>query len=61
VRPYLEKPCIKIGLLEWFKVKALSSNSNTTKTNKTKQKNPKRTGGVAQVEERLLSKFNPEY
>jgi hypothetical protein len=26
VRPYLEKPFTKIGLAEWLKVKALSSN-----------------------------------
>jgi hypothetical protein len=26
VRPYLEKPFTKIGLVEWLKVKALSSN-----------------------------------
>jgi hypothetical protein len=25
MRPYLEKPSTKIGLVEWFKVKALSS------------------------------------
>jgi hypothetical protein len=35
VRPYLEKPFTKIGLVEWLKVKALSSSPNTA--NKTKQ------------------------
>jgi hypothetical protein len=35
-RPYLEKPFTKIGLVEWLKVKALSSSPSTTK-NKTKQ------------------------
>jgi hypothetical protein len=35
-RPYLEKPFTKIGLVEWLKVKALSSNPSTQ--NKTKQK-----------------------
>jgi hypothetical protein len=35
VRPYLEKPFRKIGLVEWLKVKALSSNPSTAKqTNK---------------------------
>jgi hypothetical protein len=39
VRPYLEKPFINIGLVEWFKVewfkvKALSSNPSTTKKKK---------------------------
>jgi hypothetical protein len=28
---YLEKPFTKIGLMEWLKVKALSSRSSTTK------------------------------
>jgi hypothetical protein len=31
MRPYLEKPFIKIGLVEWLKVKALSSSPSTTK------------------------------
>jgi hypothetical protein len=35
-RPYLEKSFTKIGLMEWLKVKALSSSPNTTK-NKIKQ------------------------
>jgi hypothetical protein len=30
-RPYLEKPFTKIGLVEWLKVKALSSSSRTAK------------------------------
>jgi hypothetical protein len=30
-RPYLEKPFTKIGLVEWLKVKALSSNPSTAK------------------------------
>jgi hypothetical protein len=30
-RPYLEKPFTKIGLVEWLKVKALSSSPSTTK------------------------------
>jgi hypothetical protein len=34
-RPYLEKPFTKTGLVEWLKVKALSSNPSTAKqTNK---------------------------
>jgi hypothetical protein len=31
VRPYLKKPIIIKGLVEWLKVKALSSNSSATK------------------------------
>jgi hypothetical protein len=31
VRPYLKKLFTKIGLVEWLKVKALSSSSCTTK------------------------------
>jgi hypothetical protein len=30
MRPYLEKPFTKIGLVEWLKVKALSSSPSTT-------------------------------
>jgi hypothetical protein len=30
-RPYLKKPFTKIGLVEWLKVKALSSNPSITK------------------------------
>jgi hypothetical protein len=31
VRPYLEKPFTKIGLVKWLKVKALSSSPSTEK------------------------------
>jgi hypothetical protein len=31
VRPYLKKPFTKIGLVEWLKVKALSSIPSTAK------------------------------
>jgi hypothetical protein len=31
MRPYPEKPFTKIGLVEWLKVKALSSSPNSTK------------------------------
>jgi hypothetical protein len=41
VSPYLEKPFIKIGLVEWLKVKALSSSPSTTKKKKKKEKNIK--------------------
>jgi hypothetical protein len=34
MRPYLEKPFTKIGLVEWLKVKGLSSSSSTTKKKK---------------------------
>jgi hypothetical protein len=34
VRPYLEKPFTKTGLVEWLKVKALSSSPSTTKKKK---------------------------
>jgi hypothetical protein len=30
-RPYLKKPFTKIGLVEWLKVKALSSSASTAK------------------------------
>jgi hypothetical protein len=33
-RPYLKKPYTKIGLVEWLKVKALSSSSTTAKKKK---------------------------
>jgi hypothetical protein len=36
MRPYVEKPFTKIGLVEWLKVTALSSNPST------KKKKPKR-------------------
>jgi hypothetical protein len=40
VRPYLKKAHHKNGLVEWLKVKALSSNPNTTKKkNKKRKKN----------------------
>jgi hypothetical protein len=38
VRLYLKKPITKIGLLEWLKVKALSSSSITAKKKKAKIK-----------------------
>jgi hypothetical protein len=34
MRPYLEKLFTKIGLVQWLKIKALSSNPNSTHTNK---------------------------
>jgi hypothetical protein len=34
MRPYLKKPFAKIGLVEWLKVKALSSSPSTVKNNK---------------------------
>jgi hypothetical protein len=37
-RPYLEKLFTKIGLVEWLKVKALSSSPSTAKKTKVKQK-----------------------
>jgi hypothetical protein len=37
-RPYLEKFFTKIGLMEWLKVKALSSSPSTTKRKKEKKK-----------------------
>jgi hypothetical protein len=36
VRPYLEKPFTKIGLVEWLKVKTLSSSPSTAKKKKKK-------------------------
>jgi hypothetical protein len=34
MRHYLKKPFTKIGLVEWLKVKALSSSLSTTKKKK---------------------------
>jgi hypothetical protein len=34
MRPYLEKPFTKIGLVEWVKVKTLSSSPSTEKKKK---------------------------
>jgi hypothetical protein len=39
VRPYLEKHFTKIGLVEWLKVKALSSSPSTAKKKKKKERN----------------------
>jgi ribosomal protein S21 len=38
MRSYLKKPFTKTGLVEWLKVKALSSNSSTTKKKKKKER-----------------------
>jgi hypothetical protein len=38
MRPYLKKTLTKIGLVEWFKVEALSSSPNTSKKKKKKKK-----------------------
>jgi hypothetical protein len=37
VRPYLKKPFSKIGLVEWIKVKAMSSSPSTTNKQMNKQ------------------------
>jgi hypothetical protein len=37
MRPYLKKPFTEIGLVEWLKVEALSSDPSTTKTNRQKE------------------------
>jgi hypothetical protein len=39
MRPYLEKSFTKIGLVEWLKVKALSSSPSTTKKKNPNNKN----------------------
>jgi hypothetical protein len=38
MRPYLEKPLTKIGLVDWLKVKALSSSPSTAKKKEKKKK-----------------------
>jgi hypothetical protein len=38
MRPYLKKPFTKIGLVEWLKVKAVSSSPSTEKRKVKKQK-----------------------
>jgi hypothetical protein len=40
MRPYLEKPITKIGLVEWLKVKALSSSPSTARKKKKKKRVP---------------------
>jgi hypothetical protein len=40
-RPYLEKPFTNIGLVEWLKVKAVSSSTRTTKKKRKKRKRKK--------------------
>jgi hypothetical protein len=42
MRSYLKKPFTKTGLVEWLKVKALSSNSSTTKKKKKERKKERR-------------------
>jgi hypothetical protein len=49
VRPYLKKPFTKIGLVEWLKVKALSSSSSTAKKEKKKRAGWPGTHYAAQV------------
>jgi hypothetical protein len=39
-RSYLEKPFTKIGLVEWLKVKALSSSPSTAKQQQQQKKTP---------------------
>jgi hypothetical protein len=39
VRPYLKTPFTKIGLVEWLKVKALSSSPSTAKNKKEVEQN----------------------
>jgi hypothetical protein len=34
VKPYLEKPFTKVGLVEWLKMKALSASPSTEKKKK---------------------------
>jgi hypothetical protein len=49
VRPYLEKPFTKIGLVEWFKMEAKSSSPSSTKRKqkrKKERKEKKRSGSV---------------
>jgi hypothetical protein len=41
MRPYLEKLFTEIGLVEWLKVKALSSSPSTKKKKKKKSENAK--------------------
>jgi ribosomal protein S21 len=38
VRPYLKKPFTKNGLVEWVKMKALTSSPSTAKKKKKKEK-----------------------
>jgi hypothetical protein len=58
MRPHLEKPFTKIGLVEWLKVKALSS-SPSTKKRKQKQMLYGSTyiAGVAKLRDRKYNVF----
>jgi hypothetical protein len=47
--PILKTPTTKIGLVEWFKVKALSSRPNNTKKKKGKEKKNTHTHRVVSV------------
>jgi hypothetical protein len=61
MRPFLKKPFTKIGLLGWFKVKALSSSPSTTKKKmkerkegRKKEKKKKRKKGFMEVRQCIL-------
>jgi hypothetical protein len=57
MRPYLEKLFTEIGLVEWLKVKALSSSPSTKKKKKKKVKMLK-TKNIVTVS--TLDKFNKQ-
>jgi hypothetical protein len=46
VRPYLEKPLTKKGLVQWLKVKALSSSPSTAKQQQKNEDQKCRTGPI---------------
>jgi hypothetical protein len=60
MRPCLENTHHKKGLVEWLKVKALSSKSSTTRKQKQQQKNPcpGRAWFIAHV---LLNKLHTQF
>jgi hypothetical protein len=56
MRHYLEKPFTKIGLMEWLKVKTLTSSPSTTK--KKKEESKRKVEGLHQTKKLLHSKEN---
>jgi hypothetical protein len=57
-RPYLQKPFTNIGLVEWFKVKALSSSPSTTHIKKIKMLTPGKTESDPWMEKVVIVAVN---
>jgi hypothetical protein len=59
VRPYLEKPFSKTGLVEWLKVKALSSSPSTAKKKKAANNSVQNSGFPGSHSNRSTSNQQP--